>query len=358
MKTAVVILNWNTKGYLRSFLPALLGSVEGLDAGVVVADNASTDGSAAMLEREFPSVRLLRLDENYGFTGGYDRAVDMLRSLPDTPDYIVLLNSDVEVDSGWLQPLVHYMDAHPDCGVCGPKLLGLAARGDGSYEKLGRFEYAGAAGGLLDRYGFPYCRGRVMDRTEDDYGQYDSIREVMWISGACMMTRTSLWERLGGLDRRFFAHMEEIDYCWRAQLEGFKVCIVPESRVYHLGGGTLSRRSPVKLRLNYRNSLLMLLGNLPPTVGRAKARRRIAVRRGADWLAAAVYLLSGQTRSFRAVRQAHREVAQLRLADSGTPPPRHGGATVTGYEEISIIFRYFIHGKNIFKYLRNYENRH
>ena len=197
-----------------------------------------------------------------------------------------------------------------------------------------------------------------MDRTEDDYGQYDSIREVMWISGACMMTRTSLWERLGGLDRRFFAHMEEIDYCWRAQLEGFKVCIVPESRVYHLGGGTLSRRSPVKLRLNYRNSLLMLLGNLPPTVGRAKARRRIAVRRAADWLAAAVYLLSGQTQSFRAVRQAHREVAQLRLADSGTPPPRHNGATVTGYEEISIIFRYFIHGKNIFKYLRDYENRH
>ena len=261
MRTAVVILNWNTKDYLRRFLPPLLDSLKGLDAGVVVADNASGDGSRELLEEEFPDVTRIEFDENLGFTGGYDKAVAQLLGGSDgkgagAPEYLVLLNSDVEVPSGWLQPLVSHLDLHPRCGVCGPKLLALRRRGDG-YVRTGEFEYAGAAGGLLDRYGYPFCRGRVPGRTETDSGQYDTVKQVFWVSGACLATRASLWRRLGGLDSRFFAHMEEIDFCWRAQLAGFSVEVVPESRVWHLGGGSLPQNSPFKLKLNFRNSLLM-----------------------------------------------------------------------------------------------------
>lgn len=340
------------------FLPALLESVQGCDAEVVVADNASTDGSVAMLRDVFPMVRVLEFGQNYGFTGGYDRAVDWLCSMEEVPEYVVLLNSDVEVRPGWLSTLLAHMESNPDCGVCGPKLLSLVRKEDGSYERLSRFEYAGAAGGMLDRYGFPFCRGRVLDKTEEDTGQYDISSEVMWVSGACLMTRISLWKRLGGLDRRFFAHMEEIDYCWRAQLEGYGVHMVPESTVYHLGGGTLPQGSPFKLKLNFRNSLLMLYNNLPATIGCSRARCRIAARRAADWMAALAYLASGRTESFKAVVQAHREAGELKLADSGTPPPRHSGKSVYGYTDICIVFRYLVHRKNIFNYLRRYENSH
>ena len=204
MRTAVVILNWNTKDYLRRFLPPLLDSLKGLDAGVVVADNASGDGSRELLEEEFPDVTRIGFDENLGFTGGYDKAVAQLLGGSDgkgagAPEYLVLLNSDVEVPSGWLQPLVSHLDLHPRCGVCGPKLLALRRRGDG-YVRTGEFEYAGAAGGLLDRYGYPFCRGRVPGRTETDSGQYDKVKQVFWVSGACLVTsaggrslRASAW---------------------------------------------------------------------------------------------------------------------------------------------------------------------
>lgn len=357
MKVSVVILNWNTAGYLRQFLPSLLDSTRGLDAQIVVADNASSDGSPEMLLDEFPSVKVLRLDRNYGFTGGYDRAVDMLCSDGDAPQYIVLLNSDVEVTPTWLEPLIGFMDTHPDCGVCGPKLLALAAE-DGKYRRLDTFEYAGAAGGMLDRYGFPFCRGRVLGRLERDNGQYDTTAQVMWISGACMMTRTSLWKELGGLDRRFFAHMEEIDYCWRAQLLGYSVYTVPQSCVYHIGGGTLPNGSATKLKLNYRNSLLMLYNNLPATIGPAKAKCRIASRRMADRVAALAYLLSGDRDSFHAVRLAHREAGELRFAASGTPPPQRSGKRICGYTGFSIVVKSLLHGKNIFNYLRRYEDSH
>lgn len=367
MRTAVVILNWNTKDYLRRFLPPLLDSLKGLDAGVVVADNASGDGSRELLEEEFPDVTRIEFDENLGFTGGYDKAVAQLLGGSDgkgagAPEYLVLLNSDVEVPSGWLQPLVSHLDLHPRCGVCGPKLLALRRRGDG-YVRTGEFEYAGAAGGLLDRYGYPFCRGRVPGRTETDSGQYDKVKQVFWVSGACLATRASLWRRLGGLDGRFFAHMEEIDFCWRAQLAGFSVEVVPESRVWHLGGGSLPQNSPFKLKLNFRNSLLMLDNNLTATLGQRKAGRVIRMRHVLDFCAAAVYLLSGRPACCRAVRDAYAEYRKLRGGGLEGAPGRDmevcgAPAGVRGMLPLGIIFQSALHGKGIFEFLRRYEDYH
>lgn len=308
MKTAVVILNWNTRDYLGQFLPGLIRSLEGHDAAVIVADSASTDGSMELMARDFPEVRTIVLDQNYGFTGGYDRALAQVEA-----EYFVLINSDIEVTTDWLSPLEEWMDTHPECGVCGPKLL--------SWHQRDRFEYAGAAGGLVDRWGYPFCRGRVMGRVEQDHGQYDTPAELFWVSGACLMTRSSLWRRLGGLDDRFFAHMEEIDYCWRVQLEGYSVCAVPASYVYHIGGGTLPSTSPWKLELNYRNNLLMLDNNLARTLvadGFAPARaarmsrRRIFTRMCLDGCSACVYLATFKWQSFRSVIRAHNAYRRLR----------------------------------------------
>ena len=300
LKTAVVILNYNTRDYLRQFLPGLIESCKGLDAEVIVADNASSDGSAQMMKEEFPEVRLITLTENFGFTGGYNRALQMVEA-----EYYVLINSDVEVPSHWLGRLQDWMDTHPDCGACGPKLL--------SFKERDTFEYAGAAGGLIDSFGYPFCRGRIMQKLEKDHGQYDSPTDVLWCSGACLMVRSSVWKALGGLDERFFAHMEEIDLCWRMQLRGWKVTVVPESYVYHIGGGTLSNESPFKLRLNFRNNLLLLENNLPATLGsRFRARVRILVRMCLDGLSAMTYLLTGKWSFFKAVVQAHREYRKMR----------------------------------------------
>ena len=317
MKTAVVILNYKTRNYLEQFLPGLIASCEGLDAGVVVADNASADDSVEFMKNRFPEVPLIVMDKNYGFTGGYNRALELVEA-----DYFVLINSDIEVPQGWLQPLVEWMDSHPECGACGPKLL--------SWYQRDTFEYAGAAGGLVDSFGYPFCRGRIMQKVEKDQGQYDEPADVLWCSGACLMVRSSVWKALGGLDDRFFAHMEEIDLCWRMQLRGWKVTLVPASYVYHIGGGTLPNESPFKLRLNFRNNLLLLENNLPSTFmaqmadnsslspsrlerkARCRTRRRIFVRMCLDGLSALVYLLKGKREFFRAVVQAHREYRKLR----------------------------------------------
>ena len=314
MKTAVVILNYNTRDYLKRFLPGLLASCEGLDAQVIVADNASKDGSVELMQTEFPDVPLICLDKNYGFTGGYNHALAEIEA-----EYYVLINSDIEVPSGWLQPLVRWMDSHPQCGACGPKLL--------QFNRRDTFEYAGAAGGLIDRYGYPFCRGRIMKKVEKDHGQYDTPADVLWVSGACLMVRAGVWKALGGLDDRFFAHMEEIDLCWRMQLQGWKVTVVPESFVYHIGGGTLSNNSPFKLRLNFRNNLLLLENNLPATLGsHSKARRRILARMCLDGASALVYLVTGKWSFYRAVLQAHKEYRQLRRAgDIPAQPHRPEG---------------------------------
>jgi len=306
MRTAIVILNYNTKEYLRKFLPGLIASTEGLDAQVIVADNASRDGSVEMMKEQFPSVPLMVLEENYGFTGGYNRALKDIDA-----EFFVLMNSDIEVPGDWLKPLLAWMDSHPDCGACGPKLI--------SYHDRSSFEYAGAAGGYIDRYGYPFCRGRILQKLEKDNGQYNSPVDVLWCSGACLMVRSTVWKVLGGLDDRFFAHMEEIDLCWRMQLAGWRVTSVPQSVVYHIGGGTLSNESPFKLRLNFRNNLLLLENNLPATFAAkgcrhpmSRTRRRIIVRMLLDGCSAMVYLLKGKWSFFKAVLTAHKQYRQLR----------------------------------------------
>jgi len=314
MKVAVVILNWNTKDYLRRFLPEVIASTMTVPGGaeVVVADSGSTDGSMEMMATSFPGVRTLPLGGNFGFTGGYNRALAQIDA-----DYAVLLNSDVEVTPLWLSPLVEWMDTHPGCGACGPKLHG--------FDERDRFEYAGAAGGRIDRYGYPFCRGRVLSRLEQDRGQYDAApKDVLWITGACLMVRMTLWRELGGLDERFFAHMEEIDLCWRMQLADWRVTVVPASTIYHIGGGTLPQGSPRKLELNYRNNLLLLENNLARTLALGmdpeqavrKAARRIFWRQILDGLSAAAYLLSLRPKAFSAVLKAHSGYRKLRKRET------------------------------------------
>ena len=327
VKTAVVILNWNTKDYLRRFLPGLIASTEGLDAEVIVADSASTDGSLAMLAEEFPSISQIPLDDNYGYTGGYNRALSQVKA-----DYYVLINSDIEVPANWLKPLVTWMDTHPHCGACGPKLL--------SWDQRNTFEYAGAAGGLLDRYGYPFCRGRALQVIEKDNGQYDKPTDVFWVSGACLMVRSRLWKELGGLDDRFFAHMEEIDLCWRMQLAGYQVTIVPDSFVYHIGGGTLPNDSPFKLRLNFRNTLLLLENNLarsfraqgmPVYTALRKARQRILFRMLLDGAAACSFLITKRWPFYKAVVRAHVEYRKLRRKPSPDEVAAQKEATIHGW---------------------------
>ena len=361
MKTAVVILNWNTEDFLRKFLPGLIrscGKVEG--AEVVVADNDSSDDSMMVMKEVFPQVKTIQFEKNLGFTGGYNKAFEKIDC-----EYFVLINSDIEVTEGWLEPLVDWMDSHPECGACAPKLH--------SWQERDKFEYAGAAGGYLDRFGYPFCRGRIMKRLERDEGQYDTPHDVFWATGACLMVRSNVYKDLGGLDERFFAHMEEIDLCWRMQLQGWKVTVVPESVVYHVGGGTLPASSPFKLFLNYRNNLLMLDNNLAKTfalqeyrqgktlkraaaVGYRKAGRRILLRRCLDWISAMVYIFTLQFKCVRSVYKAHMEYRSLTTKTSKESVKSYlqnmreeGG--VKGMYSKWIILQSMLKGDNIFKFI-------
>ncbi|MBP5566398.1 MAG: glycosyltransferase family 2 protein [Bacteroidales bacterium] len=346
MKTAVVVLNWNTKDYLRAFIPGLLHSCQQAGADLIVADSGSTDGSREVLEQEFPEVRTIYLEENKGFTGGYNLAFQALED--DGYDFFVLINSDIEVEDGWLEPLLKWMETHPECGICGPKLHGLLHNPDPDkpYIRSSCFEYAGAAGGLLDHFGFPYCRGRVHHRVEEDHGQYDNADpDVLWVTGACLLIRASLWKQLGGLDDRYFAHMEEIDLCWRAQLAGWKVNVVPQSVVWHLGGGTLPPTSPFKLKLNFRNNLLTLEKNLPgtyitqglaPAQAARKAARFLRIRAFLDNCARIAYFCMGKPELAKAVRDAHKEWENLRVQGHHVPQPEQN-AKVAGLTHKLII---------------------
>ena len=299
MKVAVVILNWNGEQMLRDFLPSVVGhSVlpEAMGEAVVyVADNGSTDGSLALLANEFPSVRTIVFDENYGFADGYNKAFEQIDA-----EYAVLLNSDVEVTSGWLLPLVEYMNMHPQVAACQPKLM--------AYHRKDEFEYAGAMGGFLDCYGYPYCRGRIFDSVEKDLHQYDADVPLLWATGACLMVRLPIYKEVGGLDGRFFAHMEEIDLCWRLRCRGYEVRSVAASVVYHVGGATLNAGNPRKTFLNFRNNLLMLYKNLPER----DLRRVLFVRGLLDYVAAAMFVLKGESGSAKAVLRARREFRKLK----------------------------------------------
>ena len=335
MDIAVVILNWNGLKMMQEYLPQVIRSVSAFGGGdsgdnafVVVADNGSTDGSLDWLEKEFPQVATVPLDSNYGFTGGYNRALQGVEA-----DYYILLNSDIDTPEGWITPLFEFMEEHPEAGICQPKILSIADRGT--------FEYAGAAGGFIDRYGYPFCRGRILSNIERDHGQYDSEKEVFWATGACMMIRASLYHHLGGLDEAFFAHMEEIDLCWRAKLLGYQVWCIPQSKVYHLGGGTLPNDSPRKLYLNYRNNLLMLYKNLPEKIRAG----RIATRKAMDLASAFIYLLTGRWASFRAVCRAHRDYRRMKMAEEQSPFEEESNNI--GLYDKSIVLSFFRSGKKL-----------
>ena len=296
-KVAVVILNWNGSGMLRRFLPGVVRHTEA-DGGVVwLADNASTDDSVEMVSRGFPSVRLIRLEQNYGFAEGYNRALAQVEA-----EYVVLLNSDVEVTGHWLRPLLYYMDTHPEVAACQPKLL--------SYYQRTRFEYAGACGGFIDRYGYPFCRGRVMGVVEEDHGQYDTVAPVFWATGAALFIRRKDYLEAGGLDGQFFAHMEEIDLCWRLRARGRGLVCVPQSVAYHVGAATLKRENPRKTFLNFRNNLLMLHKNLP----QEELVPVMRVRTLLDYVAALNFLLHLQWSNAWAVLRARRAYHALKAS--------------------------------------------
>ena len=294
-KLAIVILNWNGKQMLQTYLPKVLACSRD-EAVVYVADNASTDDSLAMLNEKFPEVRQIVLDKNWGFADGYNKALARVDA-----EYYVLLNSDVEVTPGWLKPLVSFMDAHPEVGACQPKLLSVADKS--------KFEYAGACGGFLDRYGYPYCRGRVFDTVEQDNGQYDDIHEVLWTTGACMMVRSKDYWAVNGLDGRFFAHNEEIDMCWRMRMMGRQLFCIPQSKVYHVGGGTLPKGNPMKTYLNFRNNLTMLYKNLPEK----ELRYVMRVRWFLDYVAAwQTLILNRNVGDFKAIYRARHDFMKWR----------------------------------------------
>ena len=285
-RIAVVILNFNGRSFLQRFLPSVIQYSK--EAEIVVADNASTDDSVEFLKSHFPELRLLINNKNSGFAGGYNWALSQLDS-----KYFVLLNSDIQVTENWLTPLLKLMESDKSIAVCQPKIL--------SYNQKQLFEYAGASGGFIDKLGYPFCRGRVFEDLEKDDGQYDDAREVFWATGACMFVRADVYHALDGLDDDFFAHMEEIDFCWRAKNEGFKIYVQPASIIYHVGGGTLPRNSSQKTYLNFRNNFALLYKNLPQN----RLWKVLIVRLFLDGLAGLKFLLEGHGKDMLAVVRAH-----------------------------------------------------
>lgn len=300
MEASVIILNWNGAEMLKRYLPSVVKntpalSPKGKEIEIIVADNGSTDNSLEVLAKDFPTVKTIVLDQNYGFAEGYNRAIAQVDS-----EYTVLLNSDVEVTEGWLDPLLAYLDTHTDVAAVQPKIR--------SWLRRSHFEHAGAAGGYLSKLYFPYCRGRILWHVEEDKGQYDTAAEVDWTSGACMCVRTKVYKECGGLDAAFFAHMEEIDLCWRMRNAGWRLVCLPQSVVYHLGGGALSYESPRKTYLNHRNNLLMIYKNKQHPCG------VLFIRGLLDFVAACFYLLQGRWGAFKAVFQARRDYRKMKKA--------------------------------------------
>ncbi len=286
-KVAVVILNWNGRKFLEEFLPSVIEHSAN-DSDIIIADNASTDDSVDFLEKNFPQVKIIVNDQNYGFAEGYNMALAKVEA-----EYFILLNSDIEVTSNWINPVIELMDNNPDIGACQPKIR--------SFHDRDRFEYAGASGGYIDRLGYPFCRGRIFQFIEKDHGQYDDNREVFWATGACLFVRAELFMKYGGFDSDFFAHMEEIDFCWRLKNYGYKIFVCPASTVYHIGGGTLPKASYKKTYLNFRNNLTLLYKNLP----NRRKKRVFLMRCILDGIASFKFLLEGHIQDFYAVSRAY-----------------------------------------------------
>ena len=331
-KTAVVILNWNGRSMLERYLPSVVENTGG-EAEIIVADNGSTDDSMSFLSENYPHVRIITLDQNYGFAEGYNKALAQVDAT-----YYVLLNSDIEVDGNWLTPLVAFMDSHSEVAACQPKLLSAVGHD--------KFEYAGAAGGFIDRYGYPFCRGRLFDTIEKDKGQYDDQREIHWATGACLLVRSEDYWRVGGLDGRFFAHCEEIDFCWRLRLTGRKIYCVPESKVYHFGGGTLPQGNSRKTFLNFRNNLTMLYKNLPE----GELQHVMRVRWWLDYIAAFQTLIcNGNVGDFKAIYRGRRAFRRWRK-DFVADRQKLQQHSVLQHPTVSmsIVWQYYVRRKRFF----------
>lgn len=329
MKTAVVILNWNGKKFLKEFLPGVIENSKG-HAEVIIADNASSDGSMEYLQQYHPEIRIIRFDRNHGFATGYNLALEEIQA-----DYYVLLNSDIQVTENWIPPVLELMEKDPLIAACQPKIR--------SFHEPEKFEYAGAAGGFIDRYGYPFCRGRLFQSVEDDHGQYDDTREVFWATGACMFVRAKCYHEVGGLDDHFFAHMEEIDFCWRLKNTGYKVMFCPGSIIYHIGGGTLPKNNARKTYLNIRNNIIMLYKNLEPD----QLWKVFATRIVLDWIAAIKFLVDGGFKDMWAVARAHmhiiRNLQKLRKKREKIPHHR-----VSGIYWGNVVGEHYLKGKKKF----------
>ncbi|MDQ4139584.1 MAG: glycosyltransferase family 2 protein [Bacteroidota bacterium] len=335
---AIVILNWNGQKYLSQFLP----SVTAYSAGhfIYVVDNQSTDASVAFIQENYPEIKIIQHPKNLGFCEGYNQALKKI-----TADYFVLLNSDVEVTPGWLEPVINLMENDATIVACQPKIK--------SYLQRQFFEYAGAGGGLLDRFGYPFCRGRIFNSLEEDFGQYNDIYPVFWATGACMFVRTKIFHQVGGLESAFFAHMEEIDLCWRMQNLGYKVMYCGQSEVFHLGGGTLPTSNPRKTFLNFRNGFALLYKNFPEQGFTLTIISRLFL----DWIAALKFLIGGQPADSWAVIRAHRAIWQNRTywKQKRAERPHQATSGLTGWFKGSIVWEYFIRRKKTFRKLEKFK---
>ena len=328
---AIVILNYNGYEFLRKFMPSVCASSYG-NKKIIVADNASSDESISFLRTNYPDTEIIILDKNYGFAEGYNMALQQVDA-----DYFILLNSDVEVTPGWIEPVITLMESDAGIGICQPKLL--------AYHNKKQFEYAGACGGWMDIFGYPFARGRIFEECETDNGQYNTNAQVFWATGAAMFVKKHVWQEMEGFDGFFFAHQEEIDFCWRAQQAGHKVYCCPESVVYHVGGGTLPKTNHRKTFLNFRNNNIMLLKNLPANQKFLKVPARILL----DWVFALKSLLQGDARTFAAIGKAHIAVVKWLFLKK-----RKRSSAVCVFSEIqglyrgSIVWEYFIRKKKCF----------
>lgn len=335
-QTAVVILNYNGAGMLRRFLPSVIEYSP--EASIYVADNGSSDESCDVVRNEFPAVKLMVLDHNYGFAEGYNRALAQVDE-----EYAVLLNSDVEVTRGWLSPMTQFLDSNPEVAACQPKLL--------SFKQKDFFEYAGAAGGFIDKWGYTFCRGRIFNTVEIDSGQYDDTTDVFWATGAALMIRNEVYKNNGGLDGRFFAHMEEIDLCWRLRSRGYRIACVPQSHVYHVGGATLKKENPQKTYLNFRNNLLMIYKNAPD----CQLKKIMLFRKVFDNVAALKFLASGDYAAFKAVRKARRDFKAMRSGYDKARAENMKLAVTTRIPEVlksSILYKYYLGFKHTYSSLK------
>jgi len=326
---AIVILNWNTRNHLETFLPYLIKFSSLPNVKIIVADSASSDGSVAFLQANYPDIDLILLEKNYGFAEGYNRALKKIQA-----EYYVLLNSDIEVTENWLQPLIGLLENNPEIAACMPKLR--------SYFERDFFEYAGAAGGYIDKLGYPFCKGRIFETMEKDEGQYDGTFEIFWATGACMAIKANIFHQVGGFDPYFFAHQEEIDLCWRLHHSGYKIYCTTQSVIYHLGGGTLPKSNPYKTYLNYRNNHVLLNKNLP----KGQWLKIFLLRIPLDLIAAIKFLLGSQPGEFFAVFKAYFSFYRYLLKHRKVLKPSK--ATFRLIYQKSIIYQYFLLGKRKF----------